>query len=54
MTDVTMYQLIKQATFDDFNRAVNNFIKDGWELFGETKIQIEAGIVYYYQAMIKY
>jgi hypothetical protein len=48
-----MYQLIKQSSYDDFNRAVNNFMKDGWELYGETKIQNEAGIIFYYQAVVK-
>lgn len=47
------FQLIRQITFDDFNRAVNNFLKDGWELYGETKIQIESNTVTFYQVMVK-
>ena len=54
---MTTYQLIRQKTYDDFNRAVNNFLKDGWDLYGETKIQSEVEnnvqVTYYYQVMVK-
>ena len=47
------FQLIRQADYKDFNQAVNNFLRDGWTLQGETKIQLEKDVVYYYQVMIK-
>jgi hypothetical protein len=50
-----MYQLIRQEDFTKFNLAINNFLKDGWEIYGETKIQLEGQpqIAVYYQAMVK-
>lgn len=56
----TQYQLIRQNTVNDFRIAVNNFLKDGWSLFGETIIRSEPNpentqqnIATYYQAMTK-
>jgi len=47
------YQLIDQTSPKDFNTAVNNFLKDRWDLYGDTIIQNEAGTMHYYQAMVK-
>lgn len=54
-----IYQLIRQESFSDFNLAVNNFLKDDWELIGETKILIEPdkttkeNKIVYYQTVVK-
>jgi len=47
------YQLIRQPNFPDFNIAVNNFLKDGWNLRGDTLIQKEGDVLYFYQVMVK-
>ena len=51
------FQLIRQTTYDDFNRAVNNFLKDGWDLLGVTWTNNEKDgikdVVVYYQVVVK-
>ena len=57
------YQLIRESDYTRFNMAVNNFLRDDWELCGETKILIEKSTekgttlttetTFYYQVMVK-
>jgi hypothetical protein len=54
---IGQYQLIRQIKFDDFNLAVKNFLKDGWEPRGDVMIREEKigniPTVVYYQVMMK-
>jgi hypothetical protein len=51
------YQLIRQINSKDFTLAINNFLKDNWELLGTPYILTEkienVETVVYYQSMIK-
>jgi hypothetical protein len=50
---MTEYCLIDNANIKDFNKAVNNFLKDGWVFHGTTIIDFQSGKVIFYQAMVK-
>jgi len=47
------YAMLSEISIPDFDEAVNDFIQDGWELYGSTKIMIINNEVTFYQAMVK-
>ena len=65
MSHIKSYRLIEEVEYQKFVVAINNAIKDGWELHGPTQViptsQEEQGefgnrficyMTYYYQAMV--
>jgi hypothetical protein len=48
------YHLIKKNNADDLNMEVNDYLRRGWKLHGETTVTTNIhGLTTYYQAVTK-
>lgn len=53
VTAAKEFKVISEESVYDFNRQVNNLLKEGWKLFGVTSSMVNEHRMYLIQSLIK-